>query len=120
MTSSLTELSIKALPLPLKGQKYYPDKALSGFGIRVSQGGTKTFVLLHGIRKQKILIGRHGIVSLAEARTKAKAILAEKTLGQYQQKTIPFTKMRDLFIGHSEKKNRPSTAAEYKRLLNRL
>ena len=120
MTNSLTELSIKALPLPTKGQKYYPDHALSGFGIRVSQGGTKTFVLLHGIRKQKILIGRHGIITLSEARAKARAILAEKTLGQYQAKTITFAKMRELFIANSEKKNRPSTAAEYKRLLNRL
>ena len=120
MTSSLTELSIKALPLPLKGQKYYPDKALSGFGIRVSQGGTKTFVLLHGIRKQKLLIGRHPIISLSEARAKARAILAEKTLGQYQGKSITFAKMRELFIAHAKRKNRATTAAEYERLLNRL
>lgn len=118
--TKLTELSIKAIPLPLKGQKYYPDRSLSGFGIRVSQGGAKTFILLSGIRKQKILIGRYPIITLSQARAKARAILAEKTLGQYQQKTISFAKMRDLFIANAEKKNRPRTAAEYKRLLNRL
>jgi len=120
MTYSLTELAIKALPLPKHGQKYYPDGALSGFGVRVSQGGTKTFVLLHGIRKQKILIGRHGTITLSKARAKARAILAEKTLGQYQAKTISFAKMRELFIANAKKKNRLTTAYEYERLLNRL
>lgn len=116
----LTELSIRNLKPPPLHQKIYFDKTLPGFGVRVTKSGVKTFVLLQGKKRQKIPIGRYPIISLAEARAKAKVILAEKTLGHYQQKTITFADARDLFISHSEKNNRASTAKEYKRLLHRL
>jgi hypothetical protein len=44
----LTDLSIKALALPAKGVMIYSDDTFRGFGVRVSQAGTKSFVLTHG------------------------------------------------------------------------
>ena len=45
----LTDLSIRKLRAPDSGQKTYFDDALPGFGIRVSQGGTKSYVVMYGI-----------------------------------------------------------------------
>ena len=55
--------------------RYVPN-----FGCRVSQGGTKSFVVQHGADRQLITIGRYPVVSLADAREEAKRILAEWSL----------------------------------------
>jgi hypothetical protein len=46
MKLSLTDLTLRRLPLPAKGQKAYFKS--NGLGVRVSQGGTKTFVAVRG------------------------------------------------------------------------
>jgi hypothetical protein len=46
----------------------------------VSQGGSKTFILNR--QNNLITIGRFGVLTLAEARTEAKKLLAEFTLGK--------------------------------------
>ena len=79
---SLTDISLRSLKAPEKGQKLYRDSTLAGFGCRVSQGGTKTFVLVHGVDRRFITIGRYPIISLSDARTEAKQLLAEFTLGR--------------------------------------
>ena len=43
----LTDITIKSLKPPERGQLTYTDDALPGFGVRVSQGGVKSFVLVH-------------------------------------------------------------------------
>lgn len=113
----LSELSIRALPVPKQGQKIHWD-GLPGFGVRVSQGGTRTFVLMHGANRQLTTIGRHPIITLAEARTKAKEILAKKTLGIERPAAPVFAEAIELFIAkHCEANNRPRTAVETARLL---
>ena len=53
MTShALTDIAIRAFPSPEKGQRTHWDSVVPGFGVRVSQGGTKTFVLMHGRDRQ--------------------------------------------------------------------
>jgi len=47
----LTDLKIRSLPAPTRGQTTYLDDAIRGFGIRVSQGGTKTFVVTYGTER---------------------------------------------------------------------
>jgi hypothetical protein len=78
---SLTERTIAALKPPDHGQHLHPDRLIPGFGVRVSQGGAKTFVLVIGAERRKISIGRFPIVSLAQARDKARTILAQRQLG---------------------------------------
>src|SRR5450759_295404 len=78
---SLTDRRIAALPAPEAGQTTYADRTIPGFGIRVSQGGAKTFILIVGTERRKITIGRYPIVSLSKARDKAKTILAQRQLG---------------------------------------
>jgi len=78
----LTENAIRDLARPSKGTAIFYDDTLPGFGLRISEGGTKSFVLTHGPRRKRETIGRFGIISIQDARTEAKRRLAEYTLGK--------------------------------------
>ena len=113
----LTDISVRALK-PTDRQRTYFDDNTGGFGIRVSPGGTKTFVLMHGQRRQLTKLGRLGIVTLAEARTAAKRILAQKTLGQHQPKTKKFAEAYDLFKAEHIAKKKARTQYDYERIFD--
>ena len=115
----LTDISIRALRPPSKGQRLYRDKTIRGFGIRVSQGGSKSFVVVYGSNRQFTTIGRYPTLSLKEARTEAKRLLAERTLGKMRPISIRFEDARNQFIDACMAKNKPRTVYDYKRLLNR-
>lgn len=114
---SLTDIMVRGLKSPVRGQKFYPDDQLPGFGVRVSQGGAKSFVLVYGPRRERVTIGRYPVISLAEARTEARRRLAEITLGKARPKTISFEDARDKFLAACETKNRARTVNDYRRLL---
>lgn len=69
----LTDVSVRSLAPPAKGQKDYFCKSLPGFGVRVSHGGTRSFFLFTGKEnnRHRQTIGRFGIITLAEARAEA-------------------------------------------------
>ena len=111
-----SDVGLRAIEPPASGTADYWDTKFKGFGVRVSQGGTKTFVL--NIHKARRSLGRYGIVSLAEARAEAKRILAQKTLGQTRPQSITFTLAFDAFLAEKEKSRRARTIKDYKRLIN--
>lgn len=113
---ALSDAGLRAIQPPEKGTADYWDANFKGFGVRVSQGGTKTFVL--NIHKARRSLGRYGIVTLAEARAEAKRILAQKTLGQTRPQSITFRAAFDAFIAEKEKSRRARTIKDYKRLIN--
>src|SRR5688572_29679668 len=76
-----SDMTVQKLPPPEKGQKLYADDTLPGFAIRVSQGGTKSFLAIVGKERKFVTIGRYPVVTLAQAREKARNILAEHLLG---------------------------------------
>jgi hypothetical protein len=63
----LTELTVRALKPPERGQKDYADDAIPGLAVRVSQGGTKAFTLTYGSPRKRLTLGRFPIISLAQA-----------------------------------------------------
>jgi integrase len=111
----LADTTIRALPLPEKGTADYWDVSLPNFGCRVSRGGAKTFVIkLHNVRRA---IGHYPTISLSQARTEAKRMLAENTLGKFRPQMIGYQQALDLFIDEKTKSAPPRTVAEYKRLI---
>ncbi len=60
----LTDVTVRAIPAPAKGQIKVCDDTLRGFGIRVSQGGTRTFFLQVGSDRRFISLGRYPVISL--------------------------------------------------------
>lgn len=117
MRLTLTDISVRQLRPPTRGQKMYRDETLAGFGVRVSQAGAKTFVLVHGRQRQFLTIGRYPIITLAQARAEAKRILAEKILGQHQPRSIKFEDAYDLFKTHHCATKKPRTSKDYRRMI---
>ncbi|MGD9715411.1 MAG: tyrosine-type recombinase/integrase [Thermomicrobiales bacterium] len=116
--SRLTDLTVRALPSPASGQVIHHDNQVIGFGVRVSQGGAKTFVLTYGKDRKRITLGRYPLVSLADAREEAKRKLALATLTGYSKAT-PLQAVIKNFLTDAETRTRPRTHTGYKRLLNR-
>ena len=120
---SLTDLQIKRLKAPATGQKTYYDSSLRGFGVRVSQGGTKTFVVLYGKDRRRRSLGRYPDLSLADARHLAKQAQVDITLDELNPKVslpkVKFTAARAKFLSDCETRTKPRTVNEYRRLLHR-
>ncbi len=113
----LTDTSIRALHPPPGGTVTIWDASLKNFGLRVSAKGTKTFVVLVASGRRRA-IGRFPTITLSEARTEAKRILAEKTLGSLRTKSSRFEDVYERYASaHLDVNNKASSAAETKRLL---
>ncbi|HXM81543.1 MAG TPA: Arm DNA-binding domain-containing protein [Burkholderiales bacterium] len=67
----LTVIAIKNLAVPAAGQKTYIDSSVESFGVRVSAGGAKTFIVQGRVKGAKnptrLRIGRVNSMSLKEA-----------------------------------------------------
>ncbi|HEY4940647.1 MAG TPA: integrase family protein [Rhizomicrobium sp.] len=113
----LSDLSIKALKKPDEGYTIYPDAVLTGFGVRVTVAGAKSFVLTHGRLRKRETIGKVGILGLADARQEAKRRLAEYTLGKSQPRAITWNTAVDRYLGEVQKRQKPRTYNDYKRFL---
>jgi integrase len=106
---ALTDLNLRSLKAPEKGQIDYWDSSFreGAFAIRLSQGGTKTFVLkLDNTRRA---IGRYPLLTLSQARIEAKRLLAERTLGKIRPQSITFTAAKELFLAEKKKTRRART-----------
>ncbi len=66
----LSDALIRSLK-PTGKQYQVRDDTLAGFGVRVSQQGTRTFVLMHGSDRRLTTIGRCNIITLQNARLSA-------------------------------------------------
>lgn len=116
--ANLTDLAIRRLPAPERGDVTYWDKTQKGLGFRLTAGGSRTFIVLIGSgRRQKI--GRYPTISLAGARTEAKRILAEKALGKVRPLHCSFDDAKEQYLAECRQKNRPRTVEGYQRLLGR-
>jgi len=118
----LTDLLIRKLKVPEKGQKTHFDDALPGFGVRVSQGGTKTFVLKYGKKRNLKTLGRYPVLSLADARKQAKRVQGDiLAVPQIDGAVsdISFDEARERFLLDSVKRTKPKTYEEYERLLRK-
>jgi hypothetical protein len=104
---ALTDATVRSIKPPQKGFLDFWDANFPGFGVRVSMGGTKTFVL--NIDKVRRPIARFGVLSLAEARTEARRILAERTLGKARPQSISFQTALGEFLAEKQKARRSRT-----------
>ncbi len=116
MPKNLTDIAIKRFPLPESGTVTHWDGSCKGLGIRLSPGGARTFIVLVNSGKRH-KIGRYPAIKLKDARTEARRILSEKTLGTYQAPSVSFNTAKDKWLKACEEKNRPRTVNDYKRLI---
>jgi integrase len=136
----LTKSVVEALPLPLKGGAAVTtwDTDLRGFGIRISDCGTRTY-FVHGRmkngRQTKVTIGRHGPVTCEQARARAKALLGQIAAGddpaaerrqvrqaERERRAAPdVAELCDRYLAeHVDVHNKPRTRAENRRMVERI
>src|SRR5476651_631478 len=116
--TALTEITLRSLKPPASGQIEVWD-IMPCFGVRISQGGTKSFIVLLGSTGHRHTIGRYPIISLQDARSEARRLLAERTLGQHRSRSITFERALPLFIAAQYQGKRERSKKETERLLRR-
>lgn len=127
---TLTDLKIKKLKPPAKGQSEIWDNKLPGFGVRITSKSTISFVLLYRFegKSRRFTLGRYPILSLAAARKKAHEALVKVNAGgdpasdkRYTNNlsdTLLFPELVDEFIEKYAKRQN-KTWREAERILRR-
>jgi integrase len=71
----ITKRAVDAMDAPANGrQAFHWDDRLKGFGVKVTDTGTKTYVVkgrVKGGKEKRITLGRHGVLTPDEARARA-------------------------------------------------
>jgi Arm DNA-binding domain/Phage integrase, N-terminal SAM-like domain len=136
MRGKITKRSVDALkPAGAGAETVLWDSELKGFGVRVQSGSAKSYVLHYragtgrGAPLRKLTIGRHGSPWTPDtARKEAKSLLgmiedgfdpaADKML---RREAPTIVELAERFLAeHAHAKRKSSTAAEYKRLLDKI
>jgi integrase len=79
----ITNSFVSKLPFPVKGQVFYRDSSLPGFGLRVTPG-SRTYIVearVNGIVR-RIKLGDHKKMTAAIARARALKLLAQMAVGK--------------------------------------
>ena len=117
---ALSDAGLRSLQAPAMGTVDYWDSSFKAglFGARISQGGAISFILKIDNSRRKI--GRYPTISLAQARTEAKNLLAERTLGRIRPQSITFEQALKLFLEEKGERRRARTVEDHKRHLELL
>ena len=80
---NFTARYVDAIQPPDRGQCDYWDPTLPGFGLRVSFGGKKVWVVRYRVhrRLRRMTLGAYSVLGLADARQRAKAALLQVSSG---------------------------------------
>lgn len=125
---TLTARAIERIETPTAGRIDYFDQdrgAPPGFGLRVSSSGKKTFYYMYrrGGALKRWTIGRYPMLSLADAREKARKTQANggdpaKTKAE-AKRAETFRQLSDQFLEGHEKKLKEKTLVEWKRIIDK-
>jgi integrase len=136
MTQSSAKLTKRVVDAaaPQNDRYFVWDSELKGFALRVSKGGTKTYILRYRPRglgraapRRFMVLGRHGAITPDEARAQAKTILGAVAVGQdpaqdrsQATKAMAAAELVEIFIAeHVRAKRKPRTAEGYAAVLNK-
>jgi integrase len=127
----LTAKNVFSLPAPDSGQKDYfdSDGPVSGFSVRVTASGKRTYCLIYRAdrRQRRLTVGNASILSLADARQKARDALRTLALGsdpmatraEERQDTTTFGQVCDGFVKDQSADWRPSTRKGWVRYIDK-
>jgi integrase len=110
------------------------DETLIGFGVRVQPTGAKSYVVKYragsgrGAPTRRVTLGRVGILTPDEARALARKILAAVAHGSdpaavkaAERRASTLREVAEIFLAdHVEAKRKPTTAAHYRSLLEKV
>jgi integrase len=128
MATKLSDKIVRDLPAPATGNKVYYDSEVTGFGIRVTAAGARSFVLNYRTklgRERRFTIGKFPDWTVAAARAHARELGKQIDQGQDPLAEIQAGReapsVADLctrFIEEHLPKKRPGTQAHYRSIIN--
>ena len=127
MAIKLTDRAVRALIAPQQGNRITYDEEVRGFGLRVTAGGAKSFVLNYrlGGHELRITIGAYPDWSVAAAREHARTLKRRINLGddpmqeRHDDRVAPtMAELCDRFEQEYLPKRRPATQRDYRGILN--
>ncbi|MCE5974929.1 site-specific integrase [Sinirhodobacter sp. WL0062] len=112
-----------------EGQDYFVwDTQIAGFGVRVMPSGAKTYQAQYrkGGRTRRVSLGRHGKITVDEARRLAKDVMGQVAMGENPAEEIALERRAPtvaalcdrFFKDHAGERCKPSTQKEYRRALD--
>jgi hypothetical protein len=120
--TNLTSLFVEAAKPPLKGQITHWDRKISEFGLRLSQGGAKSWTIAyrHQGRIRWLKLGTYPTLGLADARDMARARLSDAQKGldpaslkQAERDADSFKVLTGRYLAeHARVKKKPRSAVE--------
>jgi integrase len=127
MGQHLTDAVVRRLPTPKSGKRITPDDEIVGFGIRITAGGARSYVLRYTTRagrERTYTIGDATVWRTTDARDKARELRREIEDGGDPLADIEADReaptVGDLIKRFREEhlpRKRPSTRADYERML---
>jgi hypothetical protein len=126
MALHLTDRTIASLQTPTESERQRWDDVLRGFGVRVSYGGTRAFVLRYRVnnRLRRVTLGPYPDLSLFEARRKAREVLGDVARGddpaqdkQERRDAETFRGLAKAYMEMAEKRHR--SWKEEERIINK-
>ena len=125
--SKLTKRAVDSLK-PEDRDYFVWDTQIVGFGIRVMPSGAKTYQAQYrkGGRTRRVSIGRHGKITVDEARKLAKEVMGQVAKGDNpaedlaQQRRAPTIAAlcERFYESHVKERCKPSTQREYRRAID--
>lgn len=116
MRLRLTDLAIRKLPHPKRGQIRYWDQSTPAFGVSVSQK-SKTFIIMQGKNRRLRSLGRYPDMTLSEARSEAKRTFSMPVVAN---RSTTHEKATEAFLDEAIAKNRPKTVDNYRLFITKL
>ena len=129
MLTKITKRAVDALQSNGADQFLW-DSDLKGFGLKVTAGGNKVYILQYrkggrGASTKRVTIGRHGALTPEQARKEAARLSgaiahgADPAAARAAEKAAPtVTTLAERFLAeHVATKTKPRTEAEYRRLI---
>ena len=124
----LTKRVVEKAPLPARGQRFIRDSVLKGFGLRLTAGGTRTFIVEKRIngRVRRQTVGRFGELTVEQARKRAQQLLGQIAVGQdpiaekrrARAQAVTLGQAFEAFL-KARKHLKPKTLADYHRAIER-
>ncbi|WIY24567.1 tyrosine-type recombinase/integrase [Parasedimentitalea psychrophila] len=125
--AKLTKRVVDALQSEAKDYFVW-DSQIAGFGLRVMPSGAKTYQAQYrkGGRTRRVSIGRHGKITVDEARKLAKEVMGQVAKGENPAEEISLHRKAPtvaalcerFFEEHAKQRCKPSTQGEYRRAID--
>ena len=128
-TVNLTATGIDRAKPPKSDRRELWDTVVPGLHVRITERGTKTYAVMTRLygKQFRMALGRHGVISLAEARQKARNVLSLAQDGTDPRQSSSYSRradsdivedvVEDFIERHVLPYTRPRSAVESERVI---